>query len=81
MADFRDDRVATWVETWKKAGPALEAIRIGQLRNFRYEEHAEEIDQLLELACQFAQPRSTSGLVEQQRLFGKLRRPLTQEPG
>ena len=62
-----------WVENWQRVGPELERIRREEQRNFRYEDNIEAIDSLLEMACRFATPRSTSGLVEQQRLFGKLR--------
>ena len=73
MSDKEDPNVKRWVETWKQAGPRLEAIHREDLRNFRYEDHFAEIDALLEIAYRFAQPRPTSGLVEQQRLFAKLR--------
>ena len=63
-----------WVEVWKQAGQRLEEIERQRLRSFRYEDHAAEIDELLQLAFRFAKPRSTSGLVEQQRLFAKLRK-------
>jgi hypothetical protein len=36
-----------------------------------------EIDELLELAFRFAKPHTTSSLVEQQRLFAKLRKQET----
>ena len=62
-----------WVENWRRVGPELERIRRQELRAFRYEENVEAIDSLLEIACRFAVPQPTSGLVEQQRLFGKLR--------
>jgi hypothetical protein len=72
MAD-NDPNLKRWVETWKQAGPRLEAIERQRLRNYCYEDHAAEIDELLEIAYRFAQPRPTSGLVEQQRWFAKLR--------
>jgi hypothetical protein len=81
MPVAKDDLTKLWVETWKKAGPALEAIRRRELREFRYEDHAAEIDALLELGLRFAQPRTTSGLVEQQRLFQKARHLFEKETG
>ena len=69
-----DPNVRRWVEVWKQAGQSLEEIERQRLRSFRYEDHVSEIDELLELAFRFAQPRSTSGLVEQQRWFAKLRK-------
>jgi hypothetical protein len=72
-----DPNAKRWVEVWKQAGPRLEELERQRLRNFRYEDHMDEIDELLELAFRFAKPRNTSGLVEQQRLFAKLRKQET----
>jgi hypothetical protein len=74
LADSDPDLTRQWVETWLKAGPKLEEIRRDGLRAFRYEEHVDQIDDLLQMACRFARPRLTSGLVEQQRLFQRLRK-------
>jgi hypothetical protein len=71
LIDPEDPLTKAWVETWVKAGRRLEAMRRQDLRDFVYEEHLQEIDELLDMACRFGQPRKTSGLVEQQRLFQK----------
>ncbi len=76
MAD-EDPNAKRWVQVWKQAGQSLEEIDRQRLRNLRYEDHVAEIDELLELAFRFAKPRPTSGLVEQQRLFAKLRKQET----
>jgi hypothetical protein len=64
-----------WAATWRDAGPRLEAIRRQELR---------ELDPFAAIAllCGTADyhqppraPSSTSGLIEQQRLFMRLRRP------
>jgi hypothetical protein len=70
-----DDREAMrrWVETWKEAGPALEAIRLREIRD------ADNLQVLAALECAFNQalaalpPRPTSGLVEMQEWFARLR--------
>jgi len=67
-----------FVEYWKNVGPKLEAIRREELRNFKHEDHIEEIDALLEIGSQFGTPRMTSGLVEQQRLFQQARQEAEQ---
>jgi hypothetical protein len=68
------EKLQKWVQTWKQAGPELEKIRLREVR---------EEDNLLSLqllACAFDHATSTqppepsSGLVEMQRLFAKLRR-------
>ena len=58
-----------WVEHWRKAGPELERIRRKELRRFRHEENVTAIDALLELGTRMGPPRTTSGMVEMQRLF------------
>jgi hypothetical protein len=73
MTESERERLKQWVETWKRAGPELERVRREELRAFRHEDSVELIDSLLELGVQFGQVRTTSGLVEQQRLFMKAR--------
>jgi len=73
MTDY-DERTKAWVATWIKTGPELEKIRRDELRKMTYEQRIEAIDCLLQIGSTFGQPRTTSGLVEQQRLFQKARR-------
>ena len=63
-----------WVEHWRRLGPKLEAIRRWELRHFNYEEQLPIIDALLQLGVDHAVPRSTSGLVELQRILARGRR-------
>ncbi len=62
-----------WVETWKHAGPALAAIRREEVRvadNVHVIELlGDAFDHVVTLPM-----RTTSGLVEMQRLFAKLRK-------
>jgi hypothetical protein len=62
-----------WVETWREAAPRLEAIRRQELR-------ALDVFTAISLLCGPVKyhegpraPKPTSGLVEQQRLFARLR--------
>lgn len=71
--DEDERRTREWVDRWAKVGPELEAIRRRELRAMTHEERVRAIDTLLQIGCRFAKPRSTSGLVEQQRLFQKAR--------
>lgn len=64
-----------WVKTWQEAAPRLEAIRRQELR-------ALDAFTAISLLCGPVDyregpraPKPTSGLVEQQRLFARLRRP------
>jgi hypothetical protein len=77
LAGWTPEQIAQgkrWVQTWKNAGEAMEALRRKELR---------ELDsyKTIALLCGPADytrepfaPKPTSGLVEQQRLFSKLRR-------
>jgi hypothetical protein len=60
-----------WVEQWLAAGPALAAARAEELRSMTAEHALMAAETLLSLAePPTGQPRwTTSGLVEQQRLF------------
>ena len=75
MSDPRSDSDLTrrWVETWKRAGLELEEIR---RREIEATDTREAIRQLFSSAALPGDlpPRTTSGLVEQQAWFAKLRR-------
>lgn len=62
------------IERWRRVGPLLARIRRQELREYDHRAHEASIDGLLQIACDRARPRSTSGLVELQRLLAKLRR-------
>ena len=62
-----------WVLAWGRAGREIEALR--RLTLSRLETvPASVLDSLFELGLRRGQPRLTSGLVEQQRVFRKARR-------
>lgn len=69
-----DDEAREYVERWKKAGPALEKIRREELRNLSHEACQRQVQSLLSIGIANQQPRRTSGLIEQQRIFQKARR-------
>ena len=62
-----------WVENWKRVGPILEQIKAEELRAPDYHERLIIVLQMCDLACTQAESRMSSGLVEQQRLFAKMR--------
>ena len=74
MEDTEKDLIRRWVETWKRAAVELEKVKTQELRNFDYEKHRENIDAMLQWAFEHRQERLTSGFVEQQRWFRKLRK-------
>jgi hypothetical protein len=75
----RDETAANrrWVEQWRVTGPLLEQIRVERLRTMTEEESRVISERLLSAAPSphdwSPAPRS-SGLVEQQRLFGLARK-------
>lgn len=70
-----EDRAITkgWIEHWRRVGPLLEQIRRQELREFDYQKNWQMVDALLQIGCDFATPRTTSGLVELQRRLQRLR--------
>lgn len=65
--------ILRWIETWKRAGPKLEAIRRRELRALTDEEARAAAADLLSLPLAADLPERDSGLVEQQRWFMRLR--------
>ena len=74
MNDTEKDLIRRWVETWQRAAVELEEVKRQELRNFDYEKHRKNIDAMLQWAFEHRQERLTSGFVEQQRWFRKLRK-------
>jgi hypothetical protein len=65
-----------WARTWQTTGEALEKIRRTELRALTEAKALAAADNLLSLGAGIALSpgrRGTSGLVEQQRLFSRLR--------
>jgi hypothetical protein len=79
MAQSEDAQTKQWVDTWRRAGSALDEVKRRELRSYDYEANREVIDEMLDWACDHATPRTTSGLVEQQRVFMKIREALAGE--
>lgn len=63
-----------WVQTWKEAGPELEAIRQQEVRDADNVVALAQMERLFDHATDSQPPRESSGLVEMQRLFAKLPR-------
>ncbi|MFN7986779.1 MAG: hypothetical protein U0529_04845 [Thermoanaerobaculia bacterium] len=72
-----DARAAAWMEQWRSAGPALEAVRKRELRALTDEEALAAADELLSLALpgpSAPERLASHGLVIQQALLHR-RRP------
>jgi len=69
-----EERVRQWVETWKQTGKELAAIERRELEQMTDEVAKEAAVDLLTMPLPVGLPeRTSSGLVEQQRWFAKLR--------
>ncbi len=68
-----------WIKTWELAGPALKEIKRQELQSYDYAKNLPIIDEMLQWAYEHRTTRLTSGLVEQQRWFMKMREKLLSE--
>ena len=78
LATWTPEQIALgrrWVQAWKDAAPELERVRRRELRQL-------DSFSTIALLCGPADyrvppraPKPTSGLIEQQRVFGRMRRP------
>jgi hypothetical protein len=64
-----------WVAAWREAAPRLEAIRRRELRAIDAFTAISHLCGPADYTEAPRAPRPTSGLIEQQRLFARLRRP------
>ena len=70
-----DAQAKAWMEQWRVAGPALEAVWKAELRALTPERARRAVAEIFALVEQWPDKphRNGSGLVEQQRLFRNLR--------
>jgi hypothetical protein len=66
--------VKQWLAQWRQAGPLLDRIRQEKLRRMNSEERQQAIAAVLDLGSCSGKRRTTSGLVELQRLLAKGRK-------
>lgn len=72
---MNDSDVKHWAETWERAGRALSALRRLELQAMTDDDVRRAVADLFsDPLSPDLPPRTTSGLVEQQRLFAILRR-------
>ncbi|HVO11948.1 MAG TPA: hypothetical protein VMX54_14510 [Vicinamibacteria bacterium] len=70
------ERLRLWARTWQETGEALVAVRYAELRAMTSEQALQATERLLSLGAQTplsTERRGSSGLVEQQTLFARLR--------
>lgn len=71
--DSKADQLKEWVQAWKRAGPALQAVKKAELRSLSTATALPQLADHFAYALRTATPTINSGLVEQQRIFMKLR--------
>ena len=73
MDELEEQRVRQWIRNWEAAVPVLEELRAEAIRNSDTAAAIEQLSDAFESAHLHWSPPTTSGLVEQQRLFARLR--------
>lgn len=68
------DRLRAWVRNWQVVGPQLDQMRREDIRRANTQESIRLFDLAFKAALRNTPPRTTSGLVEYQRLLRKLPR-------
>ena len=80
MSDDQEKDLRAFVERWRLASAKFEELRRQDLRNVNVAEHIEAMNGAFEAALT-TQTRHTSGLVEQQAIFAKMRDARSVPPG
>jgi hypothetical protein len=73
MDRIKKQKIVKWVETWQRAGMALEQVKNDELKQYDYKKNALFIDEMLQWACDHGTTFTFSGLIEMQRIFQKLK--------
>jgi hypothetical protein len=73
MSKRSDERMRQWLAGWQAAGPVLDRLRTEAIRQANTAESIELLSDAFESTLFHRLPSSTSGLVEQQRLFARWR--------
>lgn len=69
----QEQRVRQWIRNWEAAGPVLEGLCAEAIRRTDTAAAIEQLSDAFESARRHWSAPTTSGLVEQQRLFARLR--------
>ena len=64
-----------WIESWKRAAVALKAVKRNELRTDDNAKNRSIVDGMLQWAFEHRELRLNSGLVEQQRIFMRMKHP------
>ena len=73
MAKTGKKDIEKWIETWKLAGSELKQVKCQELRMYDSSKNQSIVDEMLQWAVDHQKVRLTSGLVEQQHFFTKMK--------
>jgi hypothetical protein len=73
MDEMEKQRVRQWIRNWQAVAPILAQLRDEAIRNSDTAAAIEQLSDAFESARRHWSPPPTSGLVEQQRWFARLR--------
>ena len=73
MDKSKINAIRQWVASWQKAGPKLERIRLQELRHTDVSASIEQLEDSFQSALINYPARVSSGLIEQQRWFKRLK--------
>ena len=68
------DAIVRWVQRWKEAAPELDAIRREEIQSADNLQVLAQLESAFNHAVRTMPMRETSGMVEMQRLFAKVKR-------
>ena len=71
------EMIKRWVRTWQQAAPELEAIRRREIRELDTLQTLASLESAFNHATRTLPPRPSSGMVEMQKWFAKLRNSRT----
>ena len=71
MNEPSSDRRA-WINQWEKTRPLLDAQAQIELRRMSIRKRQQQIENLLELASEFWQPRTDDGLIKLKQAFSEM---------
>jgi len=75
MKKSKRKEIEKWIETWEKAGSALDRVKLNELRaDGYYSKNQMLLNKMLQYAFEHRKLRLSSGLIEQQKIFMKLKK-------
>ena len=82
MKESKRKEIEKWIETWEQAGFALDRVKLNELRASNYySQNQVLLNEMLQYAFEHRELRLSSGLIEQQKIFMKLKKQMDEING